>query len=95
MRHFYVRPDRRRGGIGRALAQQLIRDAHAIAPRLHLRATHAVSRLFWEAVGFAPVERRDRTHELIRAAQRAFSQSGDKLSSHSGLAKRDPEPRGS
>ena len=67
IRHFYVRPDRRRSGVGRALAQQLIRDAHAIAPRLHLRATHAVSRAFWEAVGFARVHREDRTHELIRA----------------------------
>src|SRR5262245_53548609 len=36
MRHFYVRPEQRRGGIGRAVAQQLITDAHALAPRLHL-----------------------------------------------------------
>ena len=66
IRHFYVRPDRRRSGVGRALAQQLIKDAHAIAPRLHLRATHAASRAFWEAVGFARVDREDRTHELVR-----------------------------
>ena len=66
IRHFYVRPDRRRRGVGRALAQQLIKDAHAIAPRLHLRATHTVSRAFWEAVGFARVDREDRTHALVR-----------------------------
>jgi GNAT superfamily N-acetyltransferase len=67
IRHFYVSPDQRRGGVGRALAQQLIADAHAIAPRLHLRATHAASRAFWDAVGFTRVDREDRTHELIRA----------------------------
>lgn len=66
IRHFYVSHDQRRGGVGRALAQQLIADAHAIAPRLHLRATHPVSRAFWEAVGFARVDREDRTHELVR-----------------------------
>lgn len=67
IRHFYVRPDRRRGGVGRAVAMQLITDAHALAPLLHLRATHALSTAFWDSVGFARVEsREDRTHVLMR-----------------------------
>jgi GNAT superfamily N-acetyltransferase len=66
IRHFYVRPDRRRMGIGCSLAQHLVVDAFAIAPRLHLRATHAVSSEFWDAVGFARVDREDRTHEMLR-----------------------------
>lgn len=66
IRHFYVRPDRRRYGMGRALARQLIEDAHALAPRLHLRATHPGSRAFWEAVGFTRVDRPDRTHVLLK-----------------------------
>lgn len=68
IRHFYVRPDWRRGGVGRAVAVKLIADAHAIAPHLHLRATHALSMAFWDSVGFARVAgREDRTHVLSRA----------------------------
>lgn len=67
IRHFYVRPDRRRDGVGRALAQCLIADAHMRAPLLHLRATHALSMAFWDSVGFARVVgREDRTHLLVR-----------------------------
>jgi ribosomal protein S18 acetylase RimI-like enzyme len=66
MRHFYVRPDMRRAGVGRALAQQLILDAFELAPRLHVRATHDGARAFWEALGFARVAREDRTHEMVR-----------------------------
>lgn len=68
IRHFYVRPDRRRGGVGRALAAQLIADAHALAPLLHLRATHPLSMAFWDSIGFSRVEQReDRTHALVRS----------------------------
>lgn len=67
IRHFYVRPDHRRGGVGRAVAMQLIADAHVLAPLLHLRATHALSMAFWDNVGFARVAgREDRTHALMR-----------------------------
>lgn len=67
IRHFYVRPDMRREGVGRALAQQLILEALDLAPRVHLRATHEVSRAFWDAVGFKRVAgREDRTHELVQ-----------------------------
>lgn len=67
IRHFYVRPDRRRDGVGRALAQCLTADAHMRAPLLHLRATHALSIAFRDSVGFARVVgREDRTHLLVR-----------------------------
>jgi GNAT superfamily N-acetyltransferase len=67
IRHFYVEPEHRRGGVGRAVAAKLIEDAHALAPYLHLRATHALSAAFWDSVGFTRVEgREDRTHVLVR-----------------------------
>ncbi len=67
IRHFYVRPYRRRGGVGRALAAKLIEDAHKLAPLLHLRATHELSTAFWDGVGFARVVgREDRTHVMVR-----------------------------
>jgi GNAT superfamily N-acetyltransferase len=65
IRHFYVHPDHRHGGIGRALAAKLIEDAHALAPFLRLRATRVHSAAFWSSVGFTRVEgREDRTHEM-------------------------------
>jgi molybdopterin/thiamine biosynthesis adenylyltransferase len=64
LRHVYVRPAYRRTGVGRALAQDLIQSAFALAPRLHLRATHDLSRAFWEAIGFVRVERSDRSHAV-------------------------------
>ena len=68
IRHFFVHPDHRRGGVGRALAARLIEDAHAVAPRLHLRATRAHSAAFWDSVGFARLTKgENRTHVLVRA----------------------------
>jgi GNAT superfamily N-acetyltransferase len=67
LRHFYVHPDHRRSGVGRALAVKLIEDAHALAPFLRLRATRVHSAAFWDLVGFTHVEgREDRTHEMNR-----------------------------
>ncbi len=66
LRHFYVAPLWRRSGVGRALAASLTSEAFRIAPILHLRATHAVSVAFWDAMGFARVTRPDRTHEKVR-----------------------------
>lgn len=66
IRHFYVSPDYRRNGVGRRLAETLTGDAFELAPRLHLRATHALSTAFWDAMGFARVDRPDRTHVKVR-----------------------------
>ena len=66
LRHFYVHPDARRNGVGRALAGALIQEAFQRAPLLHLRATHDLSRAFWDAMGFERVDRPDRSHRLVR-----------------------------
>lgn len=66
LRHFYVHPDARRNGIGRNLAGTLIQEAFQLAPYLHLRATHDLSRAFWDAMGFERVDRPDRSHRLVR-----------------------------
>lgn len=68
IRHFYVSSAQRRQGAGRLLATALTADAFALAPRLHLRATHALSTAFWDAMGcFERVERPDRTHVKVRS----------------------------
>lgn len=66
IRHFYVLPEARRRGVGRELASALTERAFVRAPRLHLRATHALSIAFWDAMGFARVSRPDRSHEKMR-----------------------------
>jgi len=66
IRHFYVLPAARRRGAGRALADALTSEAFRVAPRLHLRATHALSLAFWDAMGFTRVDRPNRTHEKVR-----------------------------
>lgn len=66
IRHFYVSSAQRRQGAGRLLAAALTADAFALAPRLHLRATHALSTAFWDAMGFERVDRPDRTHVKVR-----------------------------
>ena len=65
VRHFYVHPDARRVGVGRTLAGALIQDGFQLAPRLHLRATHALSTAFWDAMGFSRVDHPTRTHVLM------------------------------
>jgi len=66
LRHFYVHPDARRRGVGTTLAGTLIQEAFQIAPLLHLRATHDLSRAFWDSLGFERVDRPDRSHRLVR-----------------------------
>jgi GNAT superfamily N-acetyltransferase len=68
LRHFYVHPDARRASVGRTLASALIQEAFNRAPRLHLRATHALSTAFWDAMGFTRVDHPRRTHKLMRDA---------------------------
>jgi GNAT superfamily N-acetyltransferase len=66
IRHFYVLPETRRRGAGCALGEALTGEAFRIAPRLHLRATHALSLAFWDAMGFSRVDHPNRTHEKVR-----------------------------
>lgn len=68
LRHFYVLPTFRRAGVGRKLASALMQEALHLAPILHLRATHAVSTAFWDAMGFERVVGvSHRTHRIVRA----------------------------
>ncbi|WP_083533593.1 GNAT family N-acetyltransferase [Bosea sp. WAO] len=67
IRHVYVRPEHRRGGVGRALASALIQQGFALAPRLSLNAADAGASAFWEAIGFQPDKGGTRrTHLLTR-----------------------------
>ena len=60
MRRFYVRPAFRRTGIGREIAQALLKRARSV-PVVTLNA--AVSSVpFWETLGFAPHARDGHTH---------------------------------
>lgn len=71
MRRFYVRPDWRRRGVARCLADAAM--AHGLARvsvlTCNARAT-ALAGPFWEAMGFAPVEAEGMTH-IYRAAGRS------------------------
>jgi GNAT superfamily N-acetyltransferase len=67
LRHVYVRPEHRRGGVGRVLASALIQQGFALAPRLSLNAADAGAAAFWEAMGFRPdTGGTRRTHLLTR-----------------------------
>jgi GNAT superfamily N-acetyltransferase len=54
IRHVYVRPGDRRGGVGRLLAGALVQQGLALAPRLSLNAADSGAAAFWEAAGFRP-----------------------------------------
>ena len=60
MRRFYVRAGYRRGGVGRALVGELLRQA---ARPITANAASGSER-FWEAFGFTPDRRDGRTHIL-------------------------------
>lgn len=67
IRHVYVRPGNRRGGVGRSLASALIQQGFALAPRLSLNAADGAASAFWEAMGFRPdAGGTRRTHLLER-----------------------------
>jgi GNAT superfamily N-acetyltransferase len=63
IRRFYVALAYRRAGIGRALADALLRQTTA---RTITGNATAGSEAFWEALGFVPDRRDDRTHLLAR-----------------------------
>jgi len=63
MRRFYVRPEFRRGGIGRTLALTLRDRALARGRSITLNASRE-SVAFWEALGFIPDARDGHTHLL-------------------------------
>ena len=65
VRHLYVRPDRRRHGVGRLLVGEIARSATAFFDRLQLRAPEDAFR-FYESLGFARVRGEESvTHRLL------------------------------
>ncbi|MBM3188986.1 MAG: GNAT family N-acetyltransferase [Chloroflexi bacterium] len=56
VRHFFIAPDRRRRGLGRAAFQELARTCFPAGARLVLDvlATNPVGLAFWQSLGFAP-----------------------------------------
>ncbi|MBO4872788.1 MAG: ribosomal protein S18-alanine N-acetyltransferase [Lachnospiraceae bacterium] len=62
-----VRPGNRARGIGRALADAMIRDNPGITPwRLDVRESNYAARKLYEAIGFKPVIRRRGFYEKPR-----------------------------
>lgn len=64
VRHLYVLSDARRAGIGRALVEQIVARARERFALLRLRTTTTPGALFYEKLGFLPVDRQDATHIL-------------------------------
>ena len=64
VRHLYVLPGFRRGGIGTTLVNACIRHAHGHFDRLRLRTFEPVAAAFYESIGFAPVDEPAATHAL-------------------------------
>ena len=64
MRRLYVRPARRRSGVGRAIAGAMIQQGFAGARVLTVNAGTPDAPAFWEAMGFRPDRRNGRTHAL-------------------------------
>ena len=55
VRRLYVAVRDRRNGVGTAVINQLIADAHGVFDWLHLRTYDADAAAFYEAIGFDPV----------------------------------------
>lgn len=67
LRRFYVAVDWRRRGVARALAEELMSEAGRYTDRLTCNAkASAAAALFWESMGFVPVDAMGITH--IRAS---------------------------
>ncbi len=62
MRRFYVRPAYRRCGVARELATALIAEAIKTGRPLFVNAGTEAAPLFWESMGFSPIENPRHTH---------------------------------
>lgn len=64
IRHVFVHPDRRRRGVGRILIEFLVDRARGHFARVRLRSLYEPGPPFYAALGFAPSEEPDATHEV-------------------------------
>jgi len=69
LRRLYVHPDRRKHGIGRALATALTDHGFDFVDLLTLNAGVPGAGQFWDNLGFQRVTNESRTHELKRSAR--------------------------
>lgn len=64
MRRFYVRPQYRRHGAGKAIAEYLLERALPLNRPIVLYTETSEGAAFWQALGFVPIERAKTTHAL-------------------------------
>jgi GNAT superfamily N-acetyltransferase len=69
VRRFYVRPEGRRKGVGRALLRRITQHGLRHAPTVVVNARTPAAKAFFEACGFTPVEEDGFTHHLGREDQ--------------------------
>lgn len=63
---FYVRPEGRRQGVGRALLRRIAEHGLRHAPAVVANARTPAAQAFFEACGFMPIEEDGFTHRLTR-----------------------------
>lgn len=66
MRRFYVRPNYRRQGIARMLANSLIQNALKVASEITVNAGTEIAPVFWENMGFKRSCDKFHTHTLSK-----------------------------
>jgi GNAT superfamily N-acetyltransferase len=78
LRHLYVRADRRRTGLGRALVAHLERRAARYYERLRLRTDNPDAAEFYERLGYQPVTSESATHDRALTATSTRQQPDDR-----------------
>ena len=64
MRRFYVRPNFRRQGVGKAIAEYVLGRALPLNRQIVLYTETPAGAAFWSATGFVPIEREKTTHAM-------------------------------
>ncbi|MEM7378320.1 MAG: GNAT family N-acetyltransferase [Pseudomonadota bacterium] len=66
LRHVYVLPSAREGGVGRALVARIERAAHGHFRKIQLRSPNAAASAFYVALGYRPVSgSQDVSHDKV------------------------------
>lgn len=65
VRRLYVLPPFRRCGVGRDLTAAVLAAARRTFARLRLRTNNPLAAAFYEAIGFAPIDGADATHDRV------------------------------